>query len=95
MNPQKILLIFLIISSLENIIAQTKPKPKSLFNGKDFTGWHIDVPAMDGKPEVKSPFIIRNGMLVSLAKPEGHIITDAVYENYQLEVQYRFAGKPG
>jgi hypothetical protein len=84
--------IFLLtITTLSKINAQTK----SLFNGKDFTGWHIDVPAMDGKTDVKSPFIIRNGMLVSLAKPEGHIITDAVYENYQLEVQYRFAGKPG
>ena len=88
-----VLFIVLVISSLTAINAQTKPK--SLFNGKDFTDWHIDVPAMDGKPEVKSPFIIRNGMMVSLADPQGHIITDAVYQNYQLEVQYRFAGKPG
>ena len=50
---------------------------------------------MDGKPDVKSPFIVRNGYLVSLANPQGHIITDAIYENYQVEVQYRFAGKPG
>ncbi len=90
-----ILLIFLTINSIVNLNAQTKSKSKSLFNGKDFTGWHVDVPAMDGKPDVKSPFIIRNGMLVSLAEPQGHIITDAIYENYQLEVQYRFAGKPG
>jgi hypothetical protein len=34
-------------------------------------------------------------MLVSLAKPQGHIITDSVYENYRLTVEYRFAGKPG
>ena len=27
--------------------------------------------------------------------PRGHLITDAVYENYRLEVQYRFAAKPG
>jgi hypothetical protein len=91
MKTKTILLIFLTISSLANLNAQTK----SLFNGKDLTGWHIDVPAMDGKPDAKSPFIIRNGMLVSLADPQGHIITDAVYQNYQLEVQYRFAGKPG
>jgi Domain of Unknown Function (DUF1080) len=95
MKFKKIFHILLTISSLANLNAQSKIKSKSLFNGKDFTGWHIDVPAMDGKPEVKSPFIIRNGMLVSLADPQGHIITDAVYQNYQLEVQYRFAGKPG
>jgi hypothetical protein len=34
-------------------------------------------------------------MMVSLASPQGHIITDAVYENYRLEVEYRFPGKPG
>lgn len=95
MKAKTLLLILFTFSSLVNLNAQTKSKSKSLFNGKDFTGWHIDVPAMDGKPDVKSPFIIRNGMLVSLADPQGHIITDAIYENYQLEVQYRFVGKPG
>lgn len=89
------LLILLIFCGITNANAQVKSKSKNLFNGKDFTGWHIDVPGMDGKPEVKSPFIIRNGMMVSLAEPQGHIITDAVYQNYELEVQYRFAGKPG
>ena len=66
-----------------------------LFNGKDLQGWHIDVPDMDKDKSVKSPFLVRNGMLVSLGTPEGHIITDAEYQNYRLEVQYRFAGKPG
>lgn len=75
--------------------SQTRPVFKNLFNGKDFEGWHIDVPAMDNDKAVKSPFIIRNGMLVSLASPGGHIITDAVYSNYILEVVYRFAAKPG
>src|SRR5690606_18501925 len=32
---------------------------------------------------------------VSLGKPGGHLITDAEYENFRLEVQYRFAGEPG
>jgi len=30
-----------------------------------------------------------------LGTPGGHLITDAVYENYRLEVEYRFAGQPG
>lgn len=68
---------------------------KSLFNGKDLTGWHIDVPDMDKNATLKTPFIVRNGLLVSLGTPGGHLITDAVYQNYRLEVQYRFAGKPG
>lgn len=66
-----------------------------LFNGKDLSGWHADVPAMDNDASVKSPFIVRNGLLVSLGKPGGHLITDAVYQNYRLEVEYRFSGEPG
>jgi hypothetical protein len=70
-------------------------KGKSLFNGKDLSGWHADVPKMDKDPGVASPFIVRNGLLVSLGTPGGHLITDAAYQNYRLEVEYRFAGKPG
>ena len=68
---------------------------ESLFNGKDLSGWHVDVPKMDNDPEVNSSFIVRNGMLVSLGTPRGHLITDSIYENYQLQIEYRFAGKPG
>jgi hypothetical protein len=67
----------------------------SLFNGQDLTGWHMDVPALDDDPDGKKPFTARDGMLVSLGTPGGHLITDKFYQNYQLEVEYRFAGKPG
>ncbi len=77
------------------VFTQANAQTRSLFNFKNFNGWHIDVPAMDNNSGAKNPFIIRNGMLVSLADPQGHIITDSVYKNYRLEVEYRFAGKPG
>ena len=67
----------------------------SLFNGEDLSGWHVDVPEMDENPSAINPFIIRDGMLVSLGTPGGHLITDEIYENYRLKVEYRFAGKPG
>lgn len=70
-------------------------KTISLFNGKDLSGWHADVPEMDTNTSAKNPFIIRNGILVSMGKPGGHLITDSVYQNYRLNVEYRFAGKPG
>jgi hypothetical protein len=57
-------------------------KGRSLFNGKDLSGWHADVPKMDQDPNAKTPFIVRK-------------ITDAAYQNYRLEIEYRFAGKPG
>ena len=68
---------------------------RSLFNGKDLTGWHVDVPHLDKHPESKPTFIVRDGKLVSLGNPQGHLITDRQYENFRLEVEYRFAGKPG
>jgi hypothetical protein len=61
----------------------------------DLTGWHMDVPAMDQNPDTTVPFIVRDSMLVSLGTPGGHLITDSLFSNYRLEVEYRFAGVPG
>ena len=50
---------------------------------------------MDTNSLAKNPFIVRNGLLVSMGIPFGHLITDSVYKNYRLVVEYRFPGKPG
>lgn len=86
----KSLFLFILFTN-NTLFAQSR----SLFNGVDLKGWHVDVPAMDNNPDARNPFIIRNGLLVSLGTPEGHLITDSVYQNYRIEVEYRFAGKPG
>ena len=72
-----------------------KSQTARLFNGVDLSGWHPDVPEMDTNSAAKSPFIVRNGLLVSLGKPGGHLISNDEYENYRLRVEYRFAGTPG
>ncbi len=97
MNKFTLIFSSFIFSISINSFAQKPIKSKSinLFNGKDFKGWHIDVPAMDNNSGVASPFIIREGKLVSLAEPQGHIITDKKYSNFRLNFEYRFAGKPG
>lgn len=77
------------------LLLPTVDTPVNLFNGKDLAGWHMDVPALDKDPGGAKPFIVRNGVLVSLASPGGHLITDKVYEHYKLEVEYRFSAKPG
>jgi hypothetical protein len=74
---------------------QASDETVSLFNGKDLTGWHADVPELDKNPDAKSPFIVREGMLVSLGTPGGHLLTDDEHENYRLVAEYRFAGRPG
>ena len=70
-------------------------KPRSLFNGKDLTGWYPDIPEADKNPDLKPSFIVRDGKLVSLGRPLGHLITRERFRNYRLTLQYRFAGKPG
>lgn len=93
MSGKKLLFIAtLSIGFCFNAIAQ---KSINLFNGKDLTGWHADVPGKDKNPDTAASFVVRDGKLVSMGDPRGHLITDAIYSDYRLEVQYRFAGKPG
>lgn len=67
----------------------------SLFNGTDLTGWTADVPAADNDSSVPPSFVVRDGLLVSMGKPEGHLVTDKSYSNYRLEVEYRFPKNGG
>ena len=79
-------------------IAAEPMSPKTvmrLFNGLDLAGWTADVPARDADPNGPPSFVVREGKLVSLGKPEGHLLTDGRYRDYRLEIEYRFAGKPG
>lgn len=76
-------------------LSEKVAEPVSLFNGKDLSGWHADVPDLDNDSTLQFPFIVRNGLLVSLGTPGGHLITDSSYSNYRLKVNYRFAGTPG
>jgi len=92
---KKLIIVSIAAATALSCTTISETRTASLFNSKDLTGWHVDVPKMDNDPNLKSPFIVRDGLLVSLGTPRGHLITDAVYQNYRLEAQYRFAGKPG
>lgn len=99
LNPNIMKNIFILATVAWLAFSCSPVKQKSeqvtLFNGSDLSGWHWDVPAMDYNPDTVMPFIVREGLLVSLGTPGGHLITDSVYQNYRLEAQYRFAGEPG
>lgn len=86
-----LIVLVLSIFTLGKTFAQTI----HLFNGKDLNNWYSDVPATDKDPNLRKSFIIRDGNLVSMGTPEGHLMTKEKYENYRLELEYRFAGKPG
>ncbi|MDX1327463.1 MAG: DUF1080 domain-containing protein [Arenibacter sp.] len=86
---------FLVCSFLLVVVVCHAQNSIELFNGKDLSGWHIDVPDMDNNPKAITPFIVRNQQLVSLGEPRGHLITDKQYADFRLNVEYRFPGKPG
>ncbi|MCW1925528.1 DUF1080 domain-containing protein [Luteolibacter arcticus] len=76
-------------------VAPALAEPVALFNGKDLAGWTADVPEADKKPDISPSFIIRDGNLVSLGKPLGHLVTEKEFGDYKLTVEYRFPGKGG
>lgn len=71
-------------------LALAQPAAIPLFNGKDLSGWTMDVPALDKDPSGAKPFLIRNGELVTLGRPGGHLITTREFADYRLVVEYRF-----
>ncbi|RYD19535.1 MAG: DUF1080 domain-containing protein [Verrucomicrobiaceae bacterium] len=83
-------------------IAVSTAAPIKLFNGEDLTGWTADVPAADKEKDkedkdrkIAPSFMVVNGMLVSMGKPEGHLVTNQMYSDYTLTVEYRFPAKGG
>jgi len=100
MNTRQLRLFALLVTAalqsqiLFNAAAQSA-NSTSLFNGKNLDGWYPDVPKADDNPNIAPSFLVRDGNLVSMGVPRGHLISEKSYKDYRLEVQYRFAGKPG
>jgi hypothetical protein len=95
MTPLTFTNLLLVLVPVLAMAAPPAPKPNSLFNGKDLAGWHTDIPAADKKKDLDPSFVVRDGLLVSLGNPRGHLITNQASANYKLVVEYRFPGKPG
>lgn len=67
----------------------------SLFNGKDMTGWTYDLD--DPSKKMEDVWNVQDGVLVCTGKPAGYIVTEKEYENYVLELEWRWpeGKKPG
>jgi hypothetical protein len=89
-NPAGMLIVIAVF-----ITACSGSGTQKLFNGTDLEGWEADIPAKDTDPDAPPSFIVRDGLLVSMGKPEGHLITKKEFSNYKLEVEYRFSAEPG
>ena len=75
--------------------SDVSPGPRSLWNGQDLAGWHVDVPAADGGASLPPSFAVRDKMLVSEGSPPGHLITDESFADYRLTVEWRWPKQPG
>jgi hypothetical protein len=103
-HPSMILALLLAIAGAAPLAAEPPPaegdaivpdKIVSLFNGTDLSGWQADVPARDKDASLPASFVARDGLLVSLGKPEGHLVTTQAYRDYRLVVEYRFPEQAG
>lgn len=91
----KTLLIVGVLSLASCQSTESAERTVALFNGKDLSGWHTDVPKADTNPEIAASFVVRDGILVSEGVPRGHLITDASFKDYRVVIEYRWPGKPG
>jgi len=94
-SPRMRSLLPLVLLPLAACQSSAVGERTALFNGRDLSGWHADVPAADGGADVPPSFAVEDGVLVSLGTPAGHLITDRAYSDYRLVVEYRWPHEPG
>jgi len=64
----------------------------SLFNGKDFTGWAKYItPEPGSSPDIT--WTVTNGLIRCTGKPFGYLMTQQVYADFKLHVEYRWYGQ--
>ncbi len=89
--------VILLMAAVFSACASTNDGRTSrfLFNGENLVGWHTDIPAADSNPDIAPTFVVRDGLLISLGNPGGHLLTDEVFSDYRLDVEYRWTAEPG
>src|SRR5262245_21526407 len=73
-------------SSAQAPAARSPTAVVHLFDGKDLEGWTADVPERDTNKDAPASFVVRKGQLVSMGKPEGHLVSAGAWRDYRLEV---------
>lgn len=85
----------LVLLLAASAAACATPAPPKLWNGLTLRSWHTDVPEADKNPMIAPSFMVRDGHLLSLGNPQGHLISDQSYANYRLTVEWRWPEKAG
>lgn len=66
---------------------------KPLFDGKTMAGWVMFLPDPNADPT--KTWQVKDGVIHCTGEPAGYIRTDKKYKNYRLQLEWRWAGKPG
>jgi hypothetical protein len=61
---------------------------KSLFNGKDFTGWRFSGGKEDGASEAPN-WMVKDGVIQLSGGSSPHLATDREYTDFELRLQWR------
>ncbi len=62
-----------------------------LWNGKDFSGWYAF--SKDSTLKLEDVWSVQDGVIHCLGNPFGYLCTEAVYANYKLHVEWRWANE--
>lgn len=65
----------------------------SLFDGKTLQGWVQFLPDPNADPA--KTWMVKDGVIHCTGEPAGYIRTDKKFNNYELQLEWRWAGKPG
>ncbi len=65
---------------------------RSLFNGKDLTGWHTFLRGRGKNVDPKGVFSVTNGVIRITGEEWGGLVSEEVFSNYRLSVDYRWLG---
>ena len=98
MLPMMFAMIILVSLMMINIRAdETRAAEKgewiSLFDGKSLQGWVQFLP--DPNAEPAKTWMVKDGVIHCTGNPAGYIRTDKKFGNYQLQLEWRWAGSPG
>ena len=70
----------------------TPDAPIDLFNGEDLAGWTFE---LRGEGDPADVYRVEDGIIRVSGRPSGIMRTQAAYQNYELEVQWRWPGGGG
>ena len=79
----------LAVAGMLGCACAPKSDTVSLFNGKDLEGWNFVV---DGDVPASDVFFVEDGEIHISGTPFGYMYTEAVYADYDLDVEYAWIG---